>query len=302
MQHFEGEPYQIEWANEEKVAHLEMINDITRPGALPVMKLEVNGHEVEFILDTGGDRLYIDAEVAKEVGIENLTKREARYAYTQGKSVDEPLGVAATVKMGEVTMKNVPVIVAQWKSMGQTTDGIVTTQMLKQFLSTMDYENKRITLRERSDRGLKQFLDAFGGEEPYQTPFFMSGTHLMFTKGSLNGHDGMNMFMDSGLAASMPLVILDETVEMLGLAKNEIPNSQYYWSPIKSHGIGKLVRGQTQAMGNVFVERNSYWRSGFIFDALISHQFLRHLSSWTIDFDTMTYYFPLQTPCMFEDN
>ena len=60
IQKFEGEPNQIEWATPEKVAHLPMINDYTQPGVLPLFSLEVNGHPVEFILDTGGGFLYID--------------------------------------------------------------------------------------------------------------------------------------------------------------------------------------------------------------------------------------------------
>ena len=42
MQRFEGEPYQIEWATSERVAHLPIINVFTVPGALPLMKLEIN--------------------------------------------------------------------------------------------------------------------------------------------------------------------------------------------------------------------------------------------------------------------
>ena len=52
---FEGEPYGIEWAGDEKIAHLAMTNDITQPGALPLVTLDVNGEAVELILDTGGE-------------------------------------------------------------------------------------------------------------------------------------------------------------------------------------------------------------------------------------------------------
>ena len=100
-----------------------------------------------------------------------------------GESVAEPLGVAETVTMGEVTLSNVPVVVAQWKAMGPTSDGVVTTQMLKQFLSTVDYENKRIIFREKGDASLAQVLDSFGNQSPHETPFFISATHLMFTQG-----------------------------------------------------------------------------------------------------------------------
>ena len=292
MQKFEGTPYGIDWATPERVAHLPMVNDITAPNGLPEMVLEINGHPVTFILDSGGDRLYLDEGLAEKLGIKVLTKRRSRYAYTAGETVEEPLGVADRVKMGEVTLRNVPVIVAKWKVRGIKSDGVVTTQMLKPFLATVDYINKRITLRERNQRGRQQLLATFGGKAPYEVPFFMTGTHLMFAKGSLNGHAGLNMLMDSGLALSMPMVIINETADMLKLPRNPVPNTKYYWVPLESHGLTGLERGQAQALGNVIIEQNPFWGYGFMFDALISHQYLRHLGSWTIDFDAMKYYFP----------
>jgi Aspartyl protease len=292
MQKFEGTPYGIEWATPERVAHMPMINDITAPNGLPEMTLEINGHPVTFILDSGGDRLYLDEGLAEKLGIKVVTKRRSKYAYTGGETVEEPLGVADRVRMGEVTLRNVPVIVAKWKARGIKSDGVVTTQLLKQFLATVDYVNKRITLRERSDRGRRQLMESFGGKTPYELPFFMTGTHLMFAKGSINGHAGMNLLLDSGLALSMPLVIINETADMLELPRTPVPNSKYYWVPIEAHGLQGLERGSAQALGNVIIEQNPYWMNGFIFDALISHQYLRHLGSWTIDFDGMKYYFP----------
>ena len=292
MQKFEGTPYGIEWSTPERVAHMPMTNDITAPSGLPEMTLEINGHPVTFILDSGGDRLYLDEGLADKLGIKVVTKRRSRYAYTRGETVEEPLGVADRVKMGEVTLRNVPVIVAKWKARGIKSDGVVTTQLLKQFLTTVDYVNKRVTLRERSERGRSQLLETFGGQAPVELPFFMSGTHLMFAKGSLNGHGGMNILLDSGLALSMPMVIINETADMLKLPRNPVPNQKYYWVPLESHGLTGLERGKAQALGNVIIEQNPYWMNGFMFDALISHQYLRHLGSWTIDFDGMKYYFP----------
>jgi len=291
MQRFSGEPYQIEWATPEKIAHLPMINDITAPGALPLMRLEVNGQPVEFILDTGGDRLYVDEGVAAKLGIKRLSERKAKYAYTKGETVTEPLGVADTVKLGQVTLKNVPVIVAKWKALGLTSDGVITTQILKQFLSTVDYAKKEITFRERSASGHAQLLASFEGKVPRQMPFFLASTHLQFAKGCLNGHSGLNLLVDSGLALSLPLVLPDETVQFLGLSKTPIPNTKLFVSPIESHGMDHLIRGATQAASNIFVEKNMYWANGFLMDGLISHQYLWHLGSWTIDFDNMTYYF-----------
>ena len=292
MQRFEGKPYGIEWQSADRVAHLKMTNDITVPGALPEMTVVINGHPVNFILDSGGDRLYLDEGLAEQLGIKVISKRHSRYAYTAGQTVDEPLGVADKVQLGEVTLRNVPVIVAKWKARGIKSDGVVTTQMLKQFLATVDYDRKEITLRERNASGRKQLLASFGGKAPLELPFFMTTTHLMFAKGSLNGRTGLNLLMDSGLAMSMPLVIITETADMLGLERTPVPNGKYWWVPIQSHGLQGLTRGATQALGNVIVEANPYTSNGFFWDALISHQYLRHLGSWTIDFDAMKYYFP----------
>jgi hypothetical protein len=292
MKRFPGTPYGVEWAGPDRVAHLLMVNDIAAPGALPTVTVEINGHPVSFILDTGGDRLYLDEGLAERLAITTISKRRSRYAYTKGEYVDEPLGVADRVRLGEVTLRNVPVIVAKWRVLGQKTDGVVTTQILKQFLSTVDYANKRITLRERSEGGRRHLREWLGGQPTVEVPFFMTGTHLMFAKGTLNGHEGLNLLLDSGLASSMPLVIVNETVEFLGLPRNPVPNTRFFWSPLESHGLAGLTRGPTQALGNVMVEENPYWQWGFLFDALVSHQYLRHLGSWTIDFDAMKYYFP----------
>ena len=294
MQAFEGEPYGIEWATDERIAHLPMTNDITVPGALPIVDLEVNGQTVSLILDTGGDRLYLDKGIYESLGLNTLANRQASYAYTGGQTVEEPLGVAETVTMGDVTLTNVPVVGATWKELGQTSDGVFTTQLLKQFLSTMDYDNSRITLRERTPEALAQAMQTLGDAPPIQLPFYMTTTHLMFAKGSLNGHEGINYFLDSGLAMSMPMILVDETVELLGLETNAIEGTPYYWTSIESHGLNGLVKGATQAMGNVFVEQNFFWQAGFMADALMSHQYLWPLGSWTIDFDNMTYYFPAQ--------
>ena len=290
MQAFEGEPYGIEWNTDERISHLPMTNDITQPGALPIIDLDVNGQTVSLVLDTGGDRLYLDKGIYASLGLTTLANREATYAYTGGQTVEEPLGVAEAVTLGDVTLTNVPVVGATWKEIGQTSDGVLTTQLLKQFLSTMDYDNRRITLRERTPEALAQVMTNFANP-PLEAPFFMTTTHLMFAKGDLNGHE-INYFLDSGLAMSMPMIVVDETVELLGLETNDIEGTPYYWTAIESHGLNGLVKGATQAMGNVFVEQDFFWQAGFMADALMSHQYLWPLGSWTIDFDNMTYYFP----------
>ena len=295
LQAFKGKPYQIKWTAADQTAHLPFTNDVKQPGALPEVEVTVNGHTLLLTLDTGGDRLYLDVSAAKQVGIQELTMSKAKYAYTKGKYIDEPLGVAKKVDLGGVTLRNVPAVAAQWKANGPTTDGVIGTAILKQFLFTIDYEKNEITLRPRGGQGMKQFRQAMGSRELVRLPFFMSATHLMFTQGQINGHEGLNMFMDSGLGMSMPMVIVNETRELLGLDRNEIEGTPYYWSTLENHGLQGLPMGSSQALGNVFVEGDTYRGQGFFWDALMSHQYLWKLGSWTVDFDTMSYYFPAAT-------
>ena len=88
MQRFEGTPYQVEWGSVEKVASL----SFSTQDPLPLMMLEINGHAVEFILDTGGDRLIVDEGIAERVGVDVLATTRAKYAFTGGKDVRRDLG------------------------------------------------------------------------------------------------------------------------------------------------------------------------------------------------------------------
>ena len=135
-------------------------------------------------------------------------------------------------------------------------------------------------------------MEAMVGRVIAQMPFFMAATHLMFAKGSINGHENMNMFMDSGLGAAQKAIITNETSQILDLVKEEIQGTPYYIADVDSIGLNGLASTPEQVLGNVFVEDNPYWRLGFLWDGLISHQYLWPLGAWTIDFDTMTYYFP----------
>ncbi|MFC2166044.1 aspartyl protease family protein [Acidobacteriota bacterium] len=288
MKKFPGKPYVIEWSNTEKIASL----PFEIKGMLPSMKVVVNGKELEFILDTGGNLFYIDKVVAEECGLEKLVSRKAKYAYTGGEEVDEFIGRADSVKLGQVTLKNVPFTLAEWKSRGPQSDGVITTQALKEFLATVDYANKRMIFRERSKNGMKQFRASIKGKEIVEMPFVLNDSHFMFIRGSLNGTGGLSYFVDSGLAASMPFIGMDGLIEDMGLELTEIAGTEYSWFKIDSLGIGDLILSKpTQGLTGVIIEENPYWSFGFIWDGLISHQFLKNFGSWTIDFDSMTYVF-----------
>ena len=292
LKNFEGQPYQTEWTSADRTALMPFHNDITQPGALPAMEVTVNGHPLEFILDTGGNMLVIDYSLGDTVGVNAIQSTQMKYAFTGGEYVDEAFGTVGAVELDGVVVRNVPVHLIPLQERGVEYDGIVTTQFLKQFLSTVDYERNKITLRERSESGRAQLMEEMADRGIIQVPFFMVRRHLMFAKGGINGHENMNMFMDSGLGAAQQAVVTNETAQILDLAKEHIAGTPYYIADVDSIGLAGLESTSGQVLGNIFVEEDPYWRYGFALDGLISHQYLWPLGAWTIDFDTMSYYFP----------
>jgi len=288
MKKFPGKPYGVEWENKDRVSTL----SFEIKNMLPTMKVTVNGKDLEFILDTGGNLFYIDKGVAAECGLQKLVTQKAKYAYTGGQEVEEFLGRADSVRLGGVTLRNVPFTLAEWKSRGIRSDGVVTTQALKEFLTTVDYANGRMIFRERGKNGLKRFQESMAGTDTVNVPFVLDGTHLMFARGSLSGVNGLTFLVDSGLAMPMPFVGMDGLIEDMRLDLTKLEGTKFSSFNISSLGLGDLVLEKpTQGLAGVVIEGNPYWRFGFIWDGLISHQFLKNFRSWTIDFDSMTYVF-----------
>jgi hypothetical protein len=120
-------------------------------------------------------------------------------------------------------------------------------------------------------------------------------------RGSLNGKDGLTFFVDSGLASPACFSAPIQTLEYVGIPEPEkeihedsVGGGGGKWAsgtfPIKRIGLGPLM--QSNVIGEYGSRPpESYWSLGFIQDGLISHRFLRQYSSWTLDFDTMTYIF-----------
>ena len=287
MKQFPGRPYNIKWSNKEKVAIIPFTEIM-----LPSFEITVNDKNLNFILDTGGDFFYIDKGVAEACGLEKLVERKKSYVYTEGEEVDEFLGRAESVVLGNVKIRNVPFVLAELKSYGVPWDGILTTQVLKRFLATVDYANKKIILRERSKHGKKQFKTSIEGKETEIIPFVLDDTHFMFVSGSINDKTGLNFFVDSGLAAPMPFIGIDEMIQDLKLETKVIEGTSRRTFNINSLGMGNLIINKPAlGLAGILIHKNFYWRRGFIIDGLISHQFLKNFDSWTIDFDAMSYIF-----------
>jgi hypothetical protein len=302
MKAFQQPPYQLEWHNKQKVSMVPFL--MTDP--LPVLKLEVNGVEVVVIFDTGADQLILDNEVAAGMKLENVAG--AMGSFGGGKKAEIGFGKVDRIKLGDVTLKNAPVTILPTKRFSSgfgdgkyTIGGVIGTAFMRQFLGTLDYKNGRLILRQRSRDNAQKLRDNLKGAIAAEIPFVLSATHLMMTKGSLNGKKRLTFFVDSGLASeacfASPIQTLNYTgipIPKTKISKNSIGGGGGKFAsgifPIQSISLGNLK--QTNVKGSYgALTPATYWNRGFIQDGLISHQFLRQYSSWTLDFDSMTYIF-----------
>jgi hypothetical protein len=302
MKTFEEQPYQKEWHNEEKVSIIPFL--MTDP--LPVLTIEFNGVPVQVIFDTGANAFILDNGIAAAMGIEWVSK--AMGTFGGGLKAEVGFGKVDSVKLGDVTLKKVPIAILPTKRFSPAFDGgkyilggFIGTAALRQFLSTLDYKNGRLVLRERTKENARQLREELKDRIAEEVPFVLSATHMMMVRGRLNDKDGLTFFVDSGLASDACFTAPIQTLEYVGIpvpetkiSEDSVGGGGGKWAsglfPIKTIGLGSLMQSEVKG-GYGEQTKASYWRLGFIQDGLISHKFLRQYSSWTLDFDAMKYIF-----------
>lgn len=296
---FEANPYRLEWKDEKRVAEVPFI--ATDP--LPQFSIEVNGVPLHVLYDTGGDLLILDDEVAKSLGVASVARATGRFG--GGKPAEMGFGRVDRVTVGSVTIHNVPVMILPTKRFTfdrkYPLSGIFGTALTRQFLTTLDYRNQRIVLRERTAENARAIRRELGGDLAAEIPFVLDATHIMLARGGLNGKEGLTWFMDSGLAADAAFTAPIQTLDYAGIPVPETTMPEEgagggggKWASgffdIRSLSLGPLsqvnLRGEYGAR-----PPESYWAQGYITDGLLSHDFLRRYGSWTLDFDSMTYLF-----------
>jgi hypothetical protein len=300
MKSFKSEqPYEIEWNKESKVEIPFLISD-----PLPVVPVEFQGKKMYVIIDTGGEAFYLDWEVADSLGIKPIEKMKDE-GFAGGKEAEVGFAKADSLKIGDVTLKSIPVMLASISRASEMlTDGkypisgILSTGELRQFLSTIDYPNGKLILRPKTEEGRLSLEGDLKGKKVSKVPFALGGTHFMVVKATVNGKYPLNLFVDSGLADSEASVAFPkQTLNYMGVP---IPDTEILPENLGGPGggefpvgrfaidkleIGALVQENIKGIYGVFPP-SIYWASEFIIDGIVSHNFLKKYS-WTIDFSRM---------------
>ena len=120
----------------------------------PILLVDVlvNARETyQFILDTGASQTIVSPEMAQRMGIGGTT---ADSIIGVGGATPSSVGISTSLSIGEASLSNVTVIIADIfsglsKAVGAKFDGILGFNFLSRFKIEIDYPNERLGLLER---------------------------------------------------------------------------------------------------------------------------------------------------------
>jgi tetratricopeptide (TPR) repeat protein len=257
----------------------------------PSVTGRVNGKKANIGFDTGGPFLVVGKEAAKKFGIMPDFKDIGMHGAA---SVTIWRSMANETELGNgLVFKNVPVVIME--GLGQQV--IFGTNILEQFLATIDYPNSRLLLTPRNRKDLYPNHLTLLPKRQERLPFYMWGDHYMFAKGSFNKISELNFFFDSGLVAlaeidgelkQAPFTVSKEKLISWGFDENELGKSRFFPTTY-SLAVRGLVQKNTLIWYDVNLEKNRSF-GGIRIDGLISHAFLSKYS-WTINFENHEYIF-----------
>jgi len=259
---------------------------------LPIVQVRINDSDpAYFFIDTGAAEVVVDAEFAKEIGLEARGWERVSETVLLGHAwVD-------TLVLGDLIVRNVPVDLLDIRQFsdkvfgGMQVDGTIGTVFLYHFLSTLDYPNAQLILRPRTDEALVVFEAQARAQQAIVVPFWMAGDHFMLANGTINGSGSLLFLVDTGLAERAFMakedvvrefgIELDESLArpgytILGVVE-EIPFT------VAELTLGEAVEHDLEGVTGTFQVEDVF---GFHIDGLISHQFFLNYSL-TLDFTGM---------------
>jgi tetratricopeptide (TPR) repeat protein len=159
---------------------------------LPFLFAEVtiNGQgPFRFLIDTGATQSVLSQKVATRLGLKRIATNIMFGVGGDGK-VESPIYKADSVKIGDVTVKNIPLGTLDNPLLDLVMDGILGPTLLADFIITMDYPRNQIQLSRKAPEG--------GTVVP---AWFFGG--LLMVPVEVNGKHKGNFLIDSGADSTL---------------------------------------------------------------------------------------------------
>ncbi|HSV56530.1 MAG TPA: retropepsin-like aspartic protease [Magnetospirillaceae bacterium] len=279
------------------LAELPFTDDRLSP-FMPGIRVRINGQEAVARLDTGASFLHLNTAWADRLGI-RAAGRERSFAALSHDTIG--YGGFANLELGSAALGNVPAYIhgkgldpsseRLAAAFGVELGPIIGTNVLQQFLATLDGPGCRLILSPRGDPGGASAHAALLSGTATEVQFTMWSDHYMIARGSL-GPAPVNLFVDSGLVvvnAEQGQAALLASKPVLKSWKTAVPDEGRLAVVPVALRLGELSAENPTA----FPVSASTWKrfgdwGGVRVDALLSWGFLK-ACAWTIDFDRRMY-------------
>ncbi|MFI7133580.1 retropepsin-like aspartic protease [Nonomuraea sp. NPDC050153] len=262
---------------------------------LPAVAATIDGVDVLAHLDTGGTFVVMGPRRAAEAGVVTTPGGTSSHGLQRAELRH---GTIAELRLGAASLTNVPVEVLS-TLVGPQDLVIIGTNVLEQFLSTVDHPRNRLILSPRRHPDAAAEHSRLLADSPVAAEFgfYLWADHFMFARGGFGPRDDLTFFIDSGL------VYVDDAVEpprqacLLTTPRHyrawgvprHLTGRPHFDSP-EPVSLGPLTR--RDPLVAVARSRTTPWQSfgGVRVDGLLSHGFLKAYA-WTLDFDRGRYMF-----------
>jgi Aspartyl protease len=188
-----GTPYEVRGADSTEVRFSAL-------DPLPHFDASVNGIEPQrFIVDTGAT-LGLRKETADRAGLRSIARSSA---FVAGQEVVFNHSLLESIRIGEIELRNVPVVWADEMRFPELPDGtlpagVVGTDMFYRFLTTLDFVNRNLVLRRRTLLQRRRFRAEAKRAGADVLPLWLANDHLALTVGSLNDYGPRIVLLDTG--------------------------------------------------------------------------------------------------------
>jgi len=110
----------------------------------------LNGHKNKLMLDTGASGILVKRSIAEHAGISKISETKVLGIGNKGRR-NAYIGVADSIKVGELEFQNCPVEVMESRSVAEE-DGLIGADVFEDFLVDIDFPNEKLKLSELPKR------------------------------------------------------------------------------------------------------------------------------------------------------
>src|SRR5262245_1685628 len=209
---------------------------------LPHFELSVNGMQPQrFLFDTGLGPLTLTKETAQRAGLVGLA---TSHTFGAGQQITQTHGVANAIRIGEVELRNVPVV---WPDQipiprlpdGALSAGFVGNEIFYRFLTTLDYAGRSLMLRRKTKTELQRFRAEAARAGAEVLPLWLAD-HLACTLGSLNDYGPRVVLLDSG-AIGFGFVSIARFARAAGIELGDPGPGGFYFPVAEEISLGDAV-------------------------------------------------------------